>query len=151
MAQRSVHQASTSAARRDGARRPDARDDDSSVLAPGTHVRGNVRGAGSLEVSGLVEGSVAVSGDVLVPAGGKIVGRVEGASIQVSGSVDGDLRASGAIVLAAGARVVGDAVGAEVSLEEGAAFRGRIEAEFELPGALLGETPAKAPAPRGRR
>lgn len=132
-----------------------ARGDDASVVGAGTHVRGNVRGAGALEVSGVIEGSVAVSGDVLVPAGGKVVGPIEGASIHVAGAVEGDLRASGPVVLAAGARVVGDATGSEVSLEEGAAFRGRIEAEFELPEELLGERSraanAKAPAARGRR
>ena len=37
-----------------------------SSISAGTTVRGNVRGDGDLEVHGRVEGSVAVTGDVLI-------------------------------------------------------------------------------------
>ena len=56
----------------------------------------------------------------------------------VGGALTGDVAATGAVVIRATARVEGNMSGAEVSLEEGASFSGRIEAEFDLPAELEG-------------
>jgi hypothetical protein len=62
------------------------------------------------------------------------------------GSLSGDVDSQGSVVIRSGARVAGNMSGSEVSLEEGAAFSGRIEADFELPDGL-----AAGDGPAGRR
>ena len=84
-----------------------------SSIGRGTLVRGSVRGEGDLEILGRVEGSVAVSG-----------------------ALTGDVASRGAVTVRATAQVQGNLGGAEVSLEEGASFHGRIEAEFDMPAEL---------------
>ncbi|HEY4117087.1 MAG TPA: polymer-forming cytoskeletal protein [Byssovorax sp.] len=111
-------------------------DADESVLARGTRVRGHVRGAGHLSVRGSVEGDVAIDGDLTIEDGGGVTGDVNAASVTIRGALTGDVAARGAVAILAGANVTGNMGGAEVSLEEGAAFTGRIEAEFDLPPEL---------------
>ena len=108
----------------------------SSVLGAGVRIRGRVQGSGDLRVEGQIEGDVSVSGDLAVEPGASITGDVDAASVVVSGALQGDVAARGTVAIRSGARVVGNMGGAEVSLEEGAAFTGRIEAEFDLPAEL---------------
>jgi cytoskeletal protein CcmA (bactofilin family) len=109
-----------------------------SVLARGARVRGRISGEGDLTIEGEVEGDVTVSGALAIEEGGSITGDVGAASLVVSGVLRGDVDARGPVAVRAGANVEGDLSGSEVSLEEGAAFRGRIAADFELPPELGG-------------
>lgn len=104
-----------------------------SVLGRGTRVRGRVRGDGDLRVEGEIEGDIAVSGELTLEEGASIRGNVEAAGVTIGGELHGDVAARGAVTVRAGAKVAGDLGGSEVSLEEGASFEGRIEADFELP------------------
>lgn len=121
-----------------------------SVLGRGAKVRGRVGGDGDLRVEGQIEGEVRISGQLSVEEGGAIAGDVEAAVVVIGGSLTGDIAANGPVTIRAGARVEGNIAGkgAELVMEEGAAFEGRIDAEFELP-AELGGAPAPAKA-RGR-
>ena len=107
-----------------------------SVLGRGTRVRGHVRGEGSLRVLGAVEGDVTIEGDLAIDEGGAVTGDINAATVTVRGALTGDVAAKGAVSILAGANVIGNMGGAEVSLDEGASFTGRIEAEFELPPEL---------------
>lgn len=109
-----------------------------SVLGRASRVRGRVHGDGALRVEGAIEGDVQVSGDVEIDDGGSVTGDVEAGALTVSGQLTGNASARGPITIRATARVAGDMLGAEVVLEEGAAFTGRIEAEFDLPAELTG-------------
>jgi cytoskeletal protein CcmA (bactofilin family) len=107
-----------------------------SVLGRGARVRGRVQGSGDLRVEGQIEGDVTVSGDLAIEDGGGIKGDVDAASVVISGALTGDVAARGPVAIRSTAQVSGNMGGAEVSLEEGATFSGRIEAEFELPPEL---------------
>ena len=54
-----------------------------SVIGRDTVVRGNVRGSGSLEILGRVEGDVTVDGDVLLGDGAAVRGNISGAQLTV--------------------------------------------------------------------
>jgi cytoskeletal protein CcmA (bactofilin family) len=110
--------------------------DGESVLSSSTKVRGHVRGEGSLRVAGAVTGDVTVSGDLAIEEGGAVTGDVSAAAVTIRGALTGDVAAKGAVAILAGASVSGNMGGAEVSLDEGASFSGRIEAEFDLPAEL---------------
>jgi cytoskeletal protein CcmA (bactofilin family) len=118
-----------------------------SILGRGARVRGRVSGDGDLRVEGSVEGDVRVSGQLAIEEGGSVTGDVEAAVVVIGGALTGDVAASGAVAVRAGARVVGDLAGAEVSLEEGASFEGRIDAELDLPPELQPSLPSGAPRP----
>ncbi len=113
-------------------------DEFSSVLGRGTRVRGRVSGSGALRVEGQVEGGIAVGGDLSIEEGAQVQGPVEADSVSIGGELVGDVTARGPVVIRSTAKVAGTMGGAEVSLEEGASFKGRIEAVFELPAEFFG-------------
>ncbi len=102
-----------------------------SIIGRGTSIRGNVRGAGAIEIRGRVEGDVQVDGDVTVAEDGAVSGNVSGAQIIVAGQVAGDLTGSEAVMLERGARVVGDLLAPRIGIAEGALVRGRVRTEGE--------------------
>lgn len=108
-----------------------------SVLGRGSRVRGRVSGDGDLRVEGQIEGDVTLSGELSIDETGSITGDVDVASVTIAGALQGNVAARGAVTIRAGAKVEGNMSGAEVSLEEGASFAGRIEAEFDLPAELM--------------
>lgn len=110
---------------------------DESVLGQGTRVRGRVSGDGNLRIEGQVEGDVAISGDLMIEEGAAITGAVEAHAVTINGALTGDVSARGPVAIRATAKVAGDMGGTEVSLDEGASFTGRIEADFELPPELV--------------
>jgi cytoskeletal protein CcmA (bactofilin family) len=128
---------------------------DENVLGASLKVRGRVNGDGDLRVEGQVEGDVKVSGALTIDAGGAVTGNAAARAVSIEGALTGDVEAEGEVTIRAGARVVGNMNGAQIALEEGAAFSGRIEADFELPDGLEGGSRATAsraaPAARGRR
>jgi cytoskeletal protein CcmA (bactofilin family) len=110
--------------------------DATSVLGAGARVRGRVSGEGDLRVEGQIEGDVTLSGELSIDEAGSITGDVDATSVTIAGALTGDVVARGIVTIRASAKVSGNMGGAEVTLEEGASFAGRIEAEFDLPAEL---------------
>ena len=123
---------------------------DANVLGRGVRVRGRVSGDGDLRIEGDVEGDVRVSGAFELADGGSVNGDVFAKSVAIDGALTGQVQAEGPVLIRASARVTGNMNGSEVALEEGAAFSGRIEAEFELPDDLAGGGAAPTRGRRGR-
>jgi len=127
--------------------------EDASTLGRSARVRGRISGEGDLRVEGQVEGDVTISGELVIEDGASVTGDVSAGTVVVAGALQGDVAAGGPVAVRATAQVAGNLAGSEVSLEEGASFHGRIEAEFDLP-VELGETPKPPPqaphAGRGR-
>jgi cytoskeletal protein CcmA (bactofilin family) len=132
-----------------------------SVLGRGARVRGRIGGDGDLRVEGEIEGDVTVSGELSIEEGASIRGDVGAATVIVGGDLKGDVAAHGSVTIRATAQVEGNLAGAEVSLDEGASFHGRIDAEFDLPLELAGTmgappgpsqvgAPGSAPKPPGQ-
>lgn len=115
-----------------------------SVIGRGTVVRGNVRGSGSLEILGRVEGDVSVSGELVVGEEGAVRGNVSGSHITCSGAVQGDVRGSEAVVLERGARVVGDLTAPRIGVAPGALVKGLVRTDGEP--ALAARRPGGAAA-----
>jgi cytoskeletal protein CcmA (bactofilin family) len=112
-------------------------DTNGSVVGRGTRVRGRIQGEGYLRVEGAIEGDVSVSGELLIDEGAEVQGNVDAAVVTISGAITGDVSSRGGVVVRASAKVAGNLGSPEVSLEEGADFSGRIDADFELPAELL--------------
>lgn len=107
------------------------------VLGASVRIRGRISGQGDLSILGSVEGDIVMSGDLEVGEHAKIDSELlEAQAVTIAGEVNADVNASGPVRLGATARVRGDLKGTEISIEEGAQFAGRIEADFELPASL---------------
>jgi len=116
-----------------------------SVIGRGTVVRGNVRGSGSLEILGRVEGDVSVSGELVVGEEGAVRGNVSGSHITCSGAIQGDVRGSDAVLLERGARVVGDLTAPRIGVATGALVKGLVRTDGE-PALGTARRPATAAA-----
>ena len=112
-------------------------DTNGSVLGRGTRVRGRIQGDGDLRVEGAIEGDVRVTGELLIDEGAEVQGNIEAAVVTIGGALTGDVTSRGGVVVRSSAKVSGNLGGPEVSLEEGAEFSGRIDADFELPAELV--------------
>ena len=112
-------------------------DTNGSVLGRGTRVRGRIQGDGDLRVEGAIEGDVNVTGELLIDEGAEVQGNIEAAVVTISGALTGDVTSRGSVVVRSSAKVSGNLGGPEVSLEEGAEFSGRIDADFEMPAELV--------------
>ena len=130
---------------------------ENSVIGASTVVSGHVRGQGSLEILGRVEGDVTLTGDVVVGASRRVRGNIQASALTISGQVQGNLRGSEAVLLESGARVVGDIASPRVGIAPGALVRGHVQTDGELvlaqvpavkrPGTPLRVAPVAPPAP----
>ncbi|HEY1958737.1 MAG TPA: polymer-forming cytoskeletal protein [Polyangiaceae bacterium] len=110
---------------------------DAAVLGESVRIRGKISGDGDLSILGTVEGDVAMRGDLTIGENAHVESEsLEAHAVSIAGELKGDVNASGPVRLSATARVHGDLKGSEISIEEGAQFAGRLEADFELPAAL---------------
>ena len=122
------------------------------IVDPGqdhTGVRGNVRGDGSIEIYGRVDGNVIVTGDVTLGDQASVRGDVSGARLTIGGAVTGDLTGTEAITLDSGAQVSGDITAPRVGIEEGARERGALRTEEPSGTPARGAAePRRAPRPQ---
>ena len=110
---------------------------DAGVLGTSVRIRGKISGEGDLQILGSVQGDVVVRGDLTIGESASIESEnLEAQAVTIAGEVKGDVNATGPVRLGRTARVHGDLKGSEISIEEGAQFAGRIEADFELPASL---------------
>jgi len=121
-----------------------------SVIGSSSVIRGNVRGEGSLEILGRVEGDVGISGDLSLGPDAVVVGTLSGARIVIGGSVQGDVTGTEAVVITETGRVVGDLTAPRIGMSEGALVRGSVRSEGGAPSARSSSarsTEVRAPAP----
>ena len=120
---------------------------DTSLIAAGTTLRGDVRFSGALHVSGCIEGSVLAdpgSGAVFtLSEQGRVVGEVHVPHAVINGEVRGDIHAGERLELAAGARVDGDVHYRLLEMAAGARVNGRRVHTAETPLQLA--APAAGP------
>lgn len=108
------------------------------VIGRTARVRARVSGDGDLVVEGTLEGDVTLRGNLTVSEGARATSNVDADAVTIQGELEGDIRARGVVHVGAKARVQGNVQGTEVSIDEGAEFAGRLDADFELPAELGG-------------
>jgi cytoskeletal protein CcmA (bactofilin family) len=91
-------------------------------------IKGELTAQEDLVIAGRVEGTISVTGHlVVVEAGAQVAGDVTAAGIVVSGTVHGSLMAEERIRVEAGADLHGDISAPRIALADGAVVNGRIE------------------------
>jgi cytoskeletal protein CcmA (bactofilin family) len=129
------------------------RNAETSLIAHGTIIRGDVRFTGTLHLDGRIEGSVLGEGPNAVftlSEHGQVQGEVRVPHAMINGQVTGDVYASERLELAAQARVVGDVRYSSLEMAAGAQVNGRMShqgddhVQRELPAPEVRTEPATA-------
>jgi cytoskeletal protein CcmA (bactofilin family) len=110
------------------------RNAETSLIAHGTIIRGDVRFTGTLHLDGRIEGSVLGEGSSAVftlSEHGQVQGEVRVPHAMINGQVTGDIYASERLELAAQARVVGDVRYNSLEMAAGAQVNGRMAHQGE--------------------
>jgi cytoskeletal protein CcmA (bactofilin family) len=113
---------------------PTSRNAETSLIAHGTIIRGDVRFTGTLHLDGRIEGSVLGEGSSAVftlSEHGQVQGEVRVPHAMINGQVNGDIYASERLELAAQARVVGDVRYNSLEMVAGAQVNGRMAHQGE--------------------
>jgi cytoskeletal protein CcmA (bactofilin family) len=107
----------------------DVAKEDVTVIPRGLKLSGQLTGAESLELGGLIEGPVSVEGLCHLHDTARVVGPVSAGDAVIEGEVEGPLTARGKVELRPTARVRGDIEAGSVALAEGCFFEGHIHME----------------------
>jgi cytoskeletal protein CcmA (bactofilin family) len=102
------------------------------IIGKGIRVRGEITGAGALEVDGEVEGRVALD-RLVIHGSGVVAADVQVSELVVAGRAAGQLVAAKRVEVRASAQVEGDVRAPSVVVEEGAVFRGRVHMDTGIP------------------
>lgn len=121
-----------------------------STIGRGTTIRGSVRSDGDLDIHGFVEGSVVVTGELVIAETALIKSDVSGRRVIVRGAVAGNVSANELIVVEPGARIVGDIGAPQIGIRPGGLIRGHVATGAPLPERAPQPAAAAAQAPKGR-
>lgn len=94
------------------------------VIGPNAYFQGVIQSDGGARVDGVLEGSIDITGNLIIGEGAKIVADVKAQNISISGAVKGDISGNMVEILETG-RVWGDLTINSLLLNEGAYLRGQ--------------------------
>jgi len=97
------------------------------VVAGGTKVKGQVSGAASLVVEGVVEGRLHLENEVSVGVDGLVTGEIKARSVRVGGRVKGNIEGLEMVEILANGSVEGDVRSPRVVIADGAFLKGKVE------------------------
>jgi cytoskeletal protein CcmA (bactofilin family) len=101
---------------------------DRAAVGSSVVIKGELSAQEDVVIAGRVEGSINVSGHlVVVEAGAQVVGDITALGIVVSGAVHGSLLAEDRIQAQVGADIKGDASAPRIAIADGAVVNGKIE------------------------
>lgn len=95
-----------------------------STIGPNTYIKGEVQGDGGLRIDGVIEGTIELTGNLVVTESAKIRAEVKASNISVAGAIQGNVTANRVEILDTG-RVWGDLTVKSLLINEGAYFRGQ--------------------------
>lgn len=96
---------------------PKAKND--TVIAQGITFTGTIRGEGSVQVEGRLEGEIDLKGGVVVAAGGVVQGPITADAVRVAGDVQGSITARENLCLERTGGIHGDVTTASLIVENG--------------------------------
>lgn len=106
---------------------------ETTVLAEGCLLEGNLRLRGDVRIAGAVYGNVVTDADVSVESAGHVLGEVRARNVFVAGCVDGIVRAQNLLKLQKTGRVRGHVRYEELEIERGGIVNGTWTAARDLP------------------
>lgn len=111
------------------------------VIGANSYFRGDVQSDGGVRVDGVFEGSIDVTGNLIVGESAKVIADIKANNISVSGAVKGDISANKVEILENGC-VWGNLKVNSLLLNEGAYLRGQTTMAGEVEPPMI-EAPKK--------
>ena len=111
-------------------------------IGPNAHFQGNIQSDGNVRIDGIFEGSIDVTGNLVIGEAAKIIAEIVANNVSISGAIKGNINGNRVEILKTG-RVWGDLTITSLLLEEGAYFRGQTTMHGDVEPPLI-----EAPKPR---
>lgn len=122
-----------------------------STIGPNTHIKGDIQGDGGLRIDGVVEGTVEITGNLVISESAKIRAEIKANNVSIAGAVQGNVSANRVEILDTG-RVWGDMTIKALLINEGAYLRGQTFMSQDMqPPKLEAPKPVKPVASSGPR
>jgi cytoskeletal protein CcmA (bactofilin family) len=113
------------------------------IIGPNAYFRGDVQADGGIRIDGVFEGTIEVTGNLVVGEGAKIIADVQANNISISGAIKGNINANRVEILETG-RVWGDLTIVSLLLNEGAYLRGQTTMHGDIEPPMI-EPPKHRP------
>lgn len=97
------------------------------AIGPSIVIKGKLKSDEDLIVKGRIEAEISSSKALLVENSGIVKANVRVKSARISGVLVGNITAEERVEIAADGRMVGDIIAPKIIINDGAAFRGRID------------------------
>ena len=94
------------------------------IIGPNAYFRGDVQSDGGVRIDGIFEGTVDITGNLVIGEGAKVVADINANNISISGAIKGNITGNRVEILETG-RVWGDLMINSLLLNEGAYLRGQ--------------------------
>lgn len=115
------------------------------AIGPTIIIKGKLKSDEDLIVRGRIEAEISSSKALLVENSGIIKANVRVKSARVSGVLVGNIHAEERVEIAPDGRMVGDLTAPKIIINDGAAFRGRIDMQnFDEPPKAKGDAKAES-------
>jgi cytoskeletal protein CcmA (bactofilin family) len=114
------------------------------LIAPDTHIRGEVTFQNPAQILGRIEGKVTSTSELLIGSSAECRATVQAATLIVEGTVEGDVIATDRLELNTSARITGDLVASRLVVAEGATFSGHCIVGPEAARKAAGQNPGAA-------
>jgi len=96
-----------------------------SIVGPGTKIKGEVSSEGTIRIEGYVEGQIQSADTIVIQENGKVKANLIGGQVIVSGEVHGNVFAHDRLEITSSAKVVGDITSPRIAIAEGVVFEGK--------------------------
>jgi cytoskeletal protein CcmA (bactofilin family) len=121
------------------------------AIGPSIVIKGKLKSDEDLIVKGRIEAEISSSKALLVENSGVIKANVHVKSARISGVLVGNITAEERVEIAPDGRMVGDISAPKIIINDGAAFRGRIDMQGLDEATPSGEKPPEGERPSRRR
>ena len=113
------------------------------IVGPNAHFRGDVQSDGGARIEGVFEGTIDITGNLIIGEGAKVIADISAHNISISGAIKGDINGNKVEILENG-RVWGNLTVTSLLLNEGAYLRGKTTMQGDI-------EPPMIEAPKGSK
>jgi cytoskeletal protein CcmA (bactofilin family) len=116
-------------------------------IGPNAHFRGDLQSDGGVRIDGILEGTIDITGNLVIGEGAKVIADIRANNVSISGAIKGDIAGNRVEILETG-RVWGDLTINSLLLNEGAYLRGQTTMHGDIePPMIEPPKPRAADAP----
>jgi cytoskeletal protein CcmA (bactofilin family) len=106
------------------------------VIGPNAYFRGEIQSDGGARIDGVFEGTLDITGNLIVGEGAKVIADIQANNISISGAIKGDIDGNKVEILESG-RVWGNLKVNSLLLNEGAFLRGQTTMQGDVEPPLI--------------